>query len=50
MNHSVEMVWARERMGEHRMTRRVLEVELIAGLLWSRPRLGWMEDVKVETI
>ena len=36
-----------ERMGEYRMARRVLMAEAVMGRVRERPRLGWMEDVKV---
>ena len=31
------------------MARRMLMAEVCAGLFWSRPRLGWMHDVKATT-
>ena len=36
-----------ERMDEHRMARRVLMVEVSEGRVRGRPRLGWMDSVKV---
>ena len=36
-----------ERMGENRMARRVLMAELSGGRVRERPRLGWMDGVKV---
>ena len=36
-----------ERMDEYRMARRVLMVEVSGGRVRGRPRLGWMDDVKV---
>ena len=36
-----------ERMDEHRMARRVLMVEVGGGRTRGRPRLGWMDGVKV---
>ena len=36
-----------ERMDEYRMARRVLMAELSGGLVRIRPRLGWMDGVKV---
>ena len=36
-----------ERMVEYRMARRVLMAELSVGRLRGRPRLGWMDGVKV---
>ena len=44
------MVWAFghvERMCENRMARRVLMAEVSGGRLRGRPRLGWMDGVKV---
>ena len=34
-----------ERMDQYRMARRVLIVEVSGGLVWGRPRLGWMDVV-----
>ena len=34
-------------MDEYRMTRRVLIAEVSGGRARSRPRLGWMDGVKV---
>ena len=36
-----------ERMDEYRMPRRVLMAEVSGGRVLGRPRLGWMNDVKV---
>ena len=36
-----------ERVDEYRMARRVLMVEASGGLVRGRPRLGWMDGVKV---
>ena len=36
-----------ERMAEYRMARRVLMAEVNGGRVRGRPRLGWMEGVKV---
>ena len=36
-----------ERMDEHRMARNVLMAEVSGGLVRGRPRLGWMNGVKV---
>ena len=36
-----------ERMGEYRMARRVLVAEVTGRQVRSRPRLGWMDGVKV---
>ena len=41
------MVWACERMDEYRMAIRVLMAEVSAGWVGGRPRLGWMDGVKV---
>ena len=35
------------RMDEYRMTRRVLMAEVSGGRVRGRPRLGWMDGVKV---
>ena len=37
-----------ERMDEYRMARRVLMAEVSGGRVRGRPRLGWMDGVKVE--
>ena len=37
-----------ERMDEYRISRRVLIAEASAGRVRGRPRLGWMDGVKVE--
>ena len=36
-----------ERMNEYRMARRVLMAEVSGGQVRGRPRLGWMDGVKV---
>ena len=36
-----------ERMDEHRMARRVLMADVNGGRVRGRPRLGWMDGVKV---
>ena len=36
-----------KRMDEYRMTRRVLMAEVSGGRVRGRPRLGWMDGVKV---
>ena len=36
-----------ERMDEYRMGRRVLMAEVSGGRVRGRPRLGWMDGVKV---
>ena len=36
-----------ERMDEYRMARRVLMAEISGGRVRGRPRLGWMDSVKV---
>ena len=36
-----------ERMDEHRMARRELMAEVSGGRVRGRPRLGWMDGVKV---
>ena len=36
-----------ERMDEYRMVRRVLMTEVSGGRVRGRPRLGWMDGVKV---
>ena len=36
-----------ERMDEYRMARRVLMVEVSGGRVRGKPRLGWMDGVKV---
>ena len=41
------MVWHVERMDDYRMARRVLKAEVSGGLVRERPRVGWMEGVKV---
>ena len=39
--------WHVERMDDYRMARRVLMAEVSGGRVRGRPRLGWMDDVKV---
>ena len=39
--------WHVERMDEYRMARRVLMAEVNGGRVLWRPRLGWMDGVKV---
>ena len=41
------MVWACGRMDDYRMARRVLMAEVSGGRVRGRPRLGWMDGVKV---
>ena len=43
------LIWFghRERMDEYRMARRVLMAEVSGGRIRGRPRLGWMDGVKV---
>ena len=41
------MVWHVERMDDYRMARRVLMAEVSGGRVRGRPRLGWMDGVKV---
>ena len=36
-----------ERLDEYRMAKRVLMVEVCGGRVRGRPRLGWMDGVKV---
>ena len=36
-----------ERMNDYRMARRVLMAEVSGGRIRGRPRLGWMDGVKV---
>ena len=36
-----------ERMDDYRMARRVFMAEVSGGLVRGRPRLGWMDSVKV---
>ena len=36
-----------EEMDKHRMARRVLMAEISGGRARGRPRLGWIDDVKV---
>ena len=37
-----------ERMDDYRMARRVLMAEVSGGRVRGRPRLGWMDGMKVE--
>ena len=46
-SESIEMVWHEERMDEHCMARKLLMAELSGGRVRGRPRLGWMDGVKV---
>ena len=39
--------WLLERMDEYRMARRMLMAEVSGGRIRSRPRLCWMDGVKV---
>ena len=39
-----------ERMDEYWMVRRVLMAEVSVGLVRGRPRLGWMDGVKVALV
>ena len=39
--------WHVERMDEYRMSRRLLMAEVSGGRVRGRPRLGWMDGVKV---
>ena len=39
-----------KRMDEYRMARRVLMVEVSGGRVRGRPRLGWMDGVKVALV
>ena len=39
--------WHVERMDDYRMPRRVLMAEVSGVRVRGRPRLGWMDDVKV---
>ena len=41
------MVWACEKADEYRMVRRVLMTEVNEGRVRGRPRLCWMDGVKV---
>ena len=41
------MVWACERMDDYRMARRVLMADVGGARKRGRPRLGWMDGVKV---
>ena len=41
------MVWDVERMDEYRVARRVLMAEVSGGRVRGRPRLGWMNGMKV---
>ena len=46
-SESIEMVWHVERMDEYRMSRRLLMAKVSGGRVRGRPRLGWMDGVKV---
>ena len=37
----------KDRMDEYRLARRVLMAEVSGGPVRGRPRLGWMDDVKL---
>ena len=39
-----------KRMDQYRMARRVLVAEVRGGRIRGRPRLGWMDDVKVAMV
>ena len=39
-----------ERMDDYRMARRVLMAEVSGGRVRGRPRLGWMDGVKVALV
>ena len=41
------MVWVCERIDDYRMTRKVLMAEVNGGWVRGRPRLGWVDGVKV---
>ena len=41
------MVWAVERMDDYHMARRVLMAEVSGGRVRGKPRLDWMDGVKV---
>ena len=41
------MVWHVERMDEYRIVRRVLMADVSGGRVRGRPRLAWMDGVKV---
>ena len=41
------MVWDVERMDEYRMARKVLMADVSEGRVRCRPRLGWMDGVKM---
>ena len=41
------MVWAWERMDDYHIATRVLMAEVGGGRVQGRPRLGWMDGVKV---
>ena len=43
----LKLFWHVERMDEHHMARRVLMAEVSGGRVRGRPRLGWMDGVKV---
>ena len=40
--------WHVEKMDEYRITNRVLMTDVSGGRIRDRPRLGWMDGVKVE--
>ena len=39
-----------ERIYEYRMARRVLVVDVSGGRVWGRPRLGWINGVKIALV
>ena len=41
------MVWACGKMDDYHMARRVLMADVSGGRVRGRPRLGWMDGVKV---
>ena len=41
------MVWVRERMDVYRIARRVLMANVSGGQVRGRPKLGWMDGVKM---
>ena len=46
-SESIEMVCASEKNEEYRMARRMLMAEVSGLRIRGRPRLGWMDGVKV---
>ena len=48
LNNSIYMCYLHvKRMDEYRMARRVLMTEVTDGRVRGRPRLGWVDDVKM---